>query len=148
MNSYQLPARAADAFLAMRAFSLEKEPFSSGGERNFYFSTPALTARLEELCSVTLTEFLSDIRRYLSDGDSWQGWQKSLLARRDSHVLVSAQACFLPIPAGGEATFWEADGQLKVSFRFKSFNRSHRFTERDSVLVMGSALVNWGSVEV
>lgn len=52
MNSYQLPARAADAFLAMRAFSLEKEPFSSGGERDFYFSTPALTARLEELCSV------------------------------------------------------------------------------------------------
>lgn len=28
-----------------------------------------------------------------------------LLATRDSHVLVSAQACFLPIPKGEEAVF-------------------------------------------
>jgi hypothetical protein len=54
---------------------------------------------------ITLTDFLADIRRYLSDGDSWKGWRRSLLAPRDSHVLVSAQACFLPIPADGEATF-------------------------------------------
>lgn len=33
----------------MGAFSLEKEPFSKDGERDFYFSTPALTARLEDL---------------------------------------------------------------------------------------------------
>lgn len=52
-NSYQLPMNAADASLAMRAFSFEKQPFSNVGERDFYFSTPALTARLEELsCAV------------------------------------------------------------------------------------------------
>jgi type II secretory pathway predicted ATPase ExeA len=33
----------------MRPFSLEKEPFPDAAEREFYFSTPALTACLEEL---------------------------------------------------------------------------------------------------
>lgn len=37
----------------MRRFHLEKEPFADTGERDFYFSTPALTARLEELCAAT-----------------------------------------------------------------------------------------------
>ncbi len=34
----------------MSAFSLEKEPFPQAGHDEFYFSTPALTARLDELC--------------------------------------------------------------------------------------------------
>lgn len=54
---------------------------------------------------ISLRQFLGDVRAYLSDGDSWKGRATSLLADRDTHVLVSAQACFLPIPAGGEATF-------------------------------------------
>lgn len=37
------------SFLRMRAFSFEKEPFPNTADRAFYFSTPALTARLEEL---------------------------------------------------------------------------------------------------
>ena len=34
----------------MSAFSLDKEPFPEAGGDKFYFSTPALTARLDELC--------------------------------------------------------------------------------------------------
>lgn len=34
----------------MSAFSLDKEPFPEAGHDEFYFSTPALTARLDELC--------------------------------------------------------------------------------------------------
>ena len=43
---------------------------------------------------------------YLHEPDSWPGRTQSLLApERDSQVLVSAQACFLPIPQEGTATF-------------------------------------------
>jgi hypothetical protein len=58
-----------------------------------------------ELRRVSLREYLGDFRSYLSDGDSWAGRQTSLLAERDSHVLVSAQAAFLPIPQAGTAQF-------------------------------------------
>ena len=34
----------------MSAFSLEKESFPEAGDSEFYFTTPALTARLDELC--------------------------------------------------------------------------------------------------
>lgn len=54
---------------------------------------------------VNLKDFLSNMRRYLSDGSSWKGRRESLLAERDSHVLVSAQACFLPVPRQGKAVF-------------------------------------------
>jgi len=59
----------------------------------------------ENLHSVTLTEYLRHIRRYLTEPDSWAGRETSLLAKRDTHVLVSAQAAFLPIPQEGKATF-------------------------------------------
>lgn len=54
---------------------------------------------------VSLREFLGDLRRYLHEPTSWQGRTNSLLAPRDTHALVSAQACFLPIPQGGKAEF-------------------------------------------
>lgn len=54
---------------------------------------------------ISLTELLGNPRSYLADPRSWTGRSSSLLARRDSHVLVSAQACFLPIPKSGGATF-------------------------------------------
>jgi len=54
---------------------------------------------------VTLREYLGHFRRYLTRPDSWKGRRTSLLAERDTHVLVSAQACFLPIPRHGLATF-------------------------------------------
>jgi hypothetical protein len=59
----------------------------------------------QPLHRVTLTELLGNLRAYLNEPDSWAGGRQSLLADRDSHVLVSAQACFLPIPRQGEATF-------------------------------------------
>ncbi|MGB7086652.1 MAG: hypothetical protein WBD47_13935, partial [Phormidesmis sp.] len=59
----------------------------------------------DDLAPVLLAEVLENLRSYLTEPDSWAGRKQSLLAERDSHVLVSAQAAFLPIPAGGEATF-------------------------------------------
>ena len=59
----------------------------------------------DELERVSLEDVLGDLRSYLSEPESWAGSENSLLADRDSHVLVSAQAAFLPIPAGEEATF-------------------------------------------
>ncbi|MGB3137920.1 MAG: hypothetical protein WBB18_14040 [Nodosilinea sp.] len=62
--------------------------------------------RGDDLRRVPLNELLGDLRSYLHTPDSWTGRQQSLLApARDSHALVSAQACFLPIPQSGLATF-------------------------------------------
>jgi hypothetical protein len=61
--------------------------------------------RGDELERITLTEYLDNFRRYLSDPDSWAGRGDTLLAGRDSHVLVSAQAAFLPVPPEGIAAF-------------------------------------------
>jgi len=54
---------------------------------------------------VPLRSILANLREYLHDPSSWRGNQTSLLADRDTHVLVSAQACFLPIPQGDIAQF-------------------------------------------
>ncbi|MFN2546879.1 MAG: hypothetical protein ABR567_05575 [Myxococcales bacterium] len=54
---------------------------------------------------ISLRDFLAEPERYLSlpeDGGIKGG---SLLAPRDTHALVSAQAAFLPVPAEGKATF-------------------------------------------
>ncbi|QQE65797.1 hypothetical protein GFS31_24870 [Leptolyngbya sp. BL0902] len=59
----------------------------------------------QSLRRVALSEVLGNLRNYLHDPDSWEGRLNSLLAQRDSHVLVSAQAAFLPIPQEGSATF-------------------------------------------
>jgi hypothetical protein len=57
------------------------------------------------LHKITLREYLGNIRHYLSEPGSWVGRESSLLAERDSHVLVSAQAAFLPVPQQGKAEF-------------------------------------------
>lgn len=59
----------------------------------------------EDLKRVSLRDVLGDLRRYLHEPESWIGDKTSLLADRDTHVLVSAQACFLPIPQGETAKF-------------------------------------------
>lgn len=59
----------------------------------------------QALEKVSLTEYLRNFRGYLSDPNSWAGWRTSLLAPRDTHVLVSAQAAFLPVPQQGQAEF-------------------------------------------
>ena len=55
---------------------------------------------------ITLRALIDDLRSYLHAPESWKGTGKTLLApARDTHVLVSAQACFLPIPKEGIAEF-------------------------------------------
>ena len=65
----------------------------------------SMTRRSLSLKLSSLDVFLDDIRSYLHEPDSWAGDRTSLLAPRDSHVLVSAQAAFLPIPRQGIAEF-------------------------------------------
>lgn len=59
----------------------------------------------DALRAVPLSDVLTDTRRFLHDPRSWSGDEPGLWAERDATVLVSAQACFLPVPAAGEATF-------------------------------------------
>jgi hypothetical protein len=54
---------------------------------------------------ISLREFLADPGRYLSRADGGAIRSGSLLAPRDTHALVSAQAAFLPVPRRGQATF-------------------------------------------
>lgn len=59
----------------------------------------------KDLKKITLKEYLENVPRYLSDPYSWESRNPSLLAERDSHVLISAQACFLPVPFKDKAEF-------------------------------------------
>ncbi len=54
---------------------------------------------------VALREYLGNFQKHLSKPGSWKGKGASLLAKRDTHALVSAQACFLPVPRRGKAEF-------------------------------------------
>lgn len=54
---------------------------------------------------VSLRYYLRELRKFLTKPSSWAGSETSLLAPREQEVLVSAQACFLPVPASGQATF-------------------------------------------
>jgi hypothetical protein len=57
-----------------------------------------------QVVSVPLTEVLEHLREYVSDPDSILG-DGNLLAKRDTHFLVSAQHVFVPIPKKGKAEF-------------------------------------------
>lgn len=58
------------------------------------------------LHTVTLKQYLDNFRNYLHQPNGWKGHRTSLLAAaRDSHVVTSAQACFLPITASDETKF-------------------------------------------
>ena len=54
---------------------------------------------------ISLYDFLQEPTAYLTDPGSWRSPKRTLLATRDTKVLVSAQACFLPVPKQGLATF-------------------------------------------
>lgn len=69
------------------------------------FSLRVGNERGRALRTVSLADVLQDTRSYLSDPWSWAGNRRSLWSARDTEVLVSAQACFLPVPAAGSATF-------------------------------------------
>ena len=55
---------------------------------------------------VPLTDLLKNPAQYLSDPAAGKVRGESLFARRDTHVLVSAQHAFLPVPREGKATFY------------------------------------------
>jgi len=59
----------------------------------------------EKLQSTRLSEILTDLKSYLSNPSSLKSANDDFTASRDSHYLVSAQACFLPISLSGKATF-------------------------------------------
>ena len=61
--------------------------------------------RGDDLETITLESLLRETKSYLHDADSWTGDHDALWNDRDEHVLVSAQACFLPIPKSGAAEF-------------------------------------------
>ncbi len=72
----------------------------------------------DKLTRVTLRNFLENLRSYLTKPGSWKGGRRSLLAKRDTHVLVSAQACFLPVPKNGIAEF------NPVIFNYQSYQEN------------------------
>jgi hypothetical protein len=55
--------------------------------------------------TISLRDFLAEPGRWLSSPDAGRIQGGSLLAPRDTHALVSAQAAFLPVPKEGKATF-------------------------------------------
>ena len=57
------------------------------------------------LKTTRLTDILGDVQRYLSRPQEFRATSDDLTAPRDSHYLVSAQACFLPISTSGKSTF-------------------------------------------
>lgn len=61
--------------------------------------------RGSDLEAIRLDQMLQNLRGFLHTPSSWEGRDRSVWASRDEHVLVSAQACLLPVPANGEATF-------------------------------------------
>jgi hypothetical protein len=68
--------------------------------------------------TVSLRELLAHPTRYMSLPRNGKIQGGSLLARRDSHVLVSAQHAFLPIPQQGKATFYP------VIFNYQSYEKN------------------------
>lgn len=69
------------------------------------FFVPVGNEAGQRLRYVSLQSYLGALRENLSKAESWKGDRTSLLADRDSHALVSAQACFLPVPKQGIAEF-------------------------------------------
>ena len=61
--------------------------------------------RGSDLEAIRLDQMLQNLRGFLHTPTSWDGRERSVWDERDEHVLVSAQACLLPVPADGEATF-------------------------------------------
>lgn len=60
----------------------------------------------QPLRRTSLYDVLQTPSRFMTDPGSWATrGPRTLLAERDSKVLVSAQACFLPVPKEGLATF-------------------------------------------
>ena len=67
---------------------------------------------------VTLKELLANPEQYMSTHDKGKIKGATLLAKRDTHALVSAQHAFLPVPKEGQAKFWP------VIFNYQSYAKN------------------------
>ena len=74
----------------------------------------------KRLRTVSLRQLLRHPARYLSLPEDGRIKSGSLLAKRDSHVLVSAQSAFLPVPKGGQVKFYP------VIFNYQSYQGQTR----------------------
>ncbi|MDJ1182862.1 hypothetical protein [Roseofilum casamattae] len=54
---------------------------------------------------IPLKDYLNNLSKYISDRNTIHEENQPLITDKDSHVLVSAQACFLPIPQQGKCSF-------------------------------------------
>lgn len=59
----------------------------------------------KDLQVITLREYLINLDQYVSYPDRLHRENKPLVTDKDTHILVSAQACFLPIPAQDKCSF-------------------------------------------
>lgn len=71
-----------------------------------------------DLQLVSLAELLKNPAQYMSSPGKGKIKGEGLFAKRDTHVLVSAQHAFLPVPKEGKATFWP------VIFNYQSTKRN------------------------
>jgi len=70
------------------------------------------------LQTITLRQLLKTPTRYMSLPSKGTIKGGTLLAKRDEHVLTSAQAAFLPIRGGGKTRFWP------VIFNYQSYAKN------------------------
>ena len=112
----------------MSAFSLEKEPFPESGSGEFYFSTPALAARLGDLRAaihrghVLLIDELDSGKSTMLDqfaeaqSEQWRIFRLQARARQSAkdflHELVSTLG--LPIREPAAAELRDADTLLEL----------------------------------
>jgi len=59
----------------------------------------------EDLQVISLREYLTNLPRYIHYPEKFHRENQPLVTAKDTHVLVSAQACFLPIPQQGKCSF-------------------------------------------
>ncbi len=95
-RSYLMPVMRHDNFTDKTAdIKIEKILIPVGNQRK--------DGKLE---LVELAELLKNPAQYMSTPDKGKIKGENLFAKRDTHVLVSAQHAFLPVPKEGKATFW------------------------------------------
>ncbi|MEM9696337.1 MAG: hypothetical protein AAGA56_27580 [Myxococcota bacterium] len=101
---YRRPGAARDSTALMPVIRFPNFTDKTGDVPADRFFVRVGNERGAPLRTVALTDVLRDIRKFASHPESILG-SANLLAPRDRHFLVSAQAVFLPIPKTGKAEF-------------------------------------------
>ena len=100
----------------------------------------------EQLRVITLREYLTNLQQYIGNIDTFNPDNQPLITPKDTHVLVSTQACFLPIPQQGQCSF------NPILFNYQSRAESPAVlailisTEGSSATIInnGQDLAEWG----